>query len=904
MVCIFIKKPPELLLSNPYSFERPGLCCCFFIVNFSPWNARGRPREWHQPLTQRHQILTDLKPMVRKGKTSMHRLKFHSLQTRLLTAVFVSMLICFAAFSWYNWVAIERRFERLEKQEVKREVERLLATTVDQIRSYEVMIRDWAHWDDSVRFVTDRNEEFRQANLYPEVINPMAIDSIRYYNLKSELVYAVDRDADEKKVKLSAALDGMIKTYDILKTVPNGKAVSHLLRHSHWIVIATVHPIRPNSGEGPHSGYIVFAKAISKDFETKMSQLSQAELDLKLLTHESYDPDTFKLPYDHARALPPDLFPLSPEAVKHGHDYRIWEVDDARFHVNLGLRDANAEVVAVLSFIIKRSLRTEGSLIIKQLSSAVAVSFLILSALVLFVLQHYFLKRLTTLDHQLHNLLESDLKGLRVASQGHDEIAHLAHSINDLLGNIEEKTQNINDIVATVKSGFLIADRKGMIRKGVSAYCYHIFGPIVMEGQPLSRILFSGKRDQDHFTGLYEQLIENDIDPEFSLSQLPSEIQIGQKFIRMTGQPIVNGGSIEAVVFTVHDITHLMEVEEENRRNRSLIKIYSIQKAFSAFLQNSRELIRECHEQVYTNPARMRKNLHTLKGNFSVYGMVKAADLIHEIEEKSVLETGDIAAIEMEISNFLRDIQSTLNIDLEDAAQKQLTVDREKIVAFLHASQSWNDLAAARKKTESFVQNLISVSVYELMKPVFEDGQRMAQQLGKKIEFELEGGEIMVDPHDVQRLFQDLIHIIRNALDHGIERFQERRDKRPTGKIRLAFSIQDDDLHVCVEDDGRGIDHDKIRKRAVETQILSAEAASLATEDELVQLLFREGFSTSESPTAISGRGIGMAAIFDTIKKRQGTITIKSAKGRYTAVSMTIPLGHQSLRDAGLRAAS
>lgn len=176
--------------------------------------------------------------------------------------------------------------------------------------------------------------------------------------------------------------------------------------------------------------------------------------------------------------------------------------------------------------------------------------------------------------------------------------------------------------------------------------------------------------------------------------------------------------------------------------------------------------------------------------------------------------------------------------------------------------------------------------------------------MNKKVEFELQGGELRVDPHETQRLFQDLIHILRNALDHGIEHAHNRGSKHPVGRIRFEFTIESETLRIRVEDDRQGIDFERVRKKAVEAHILSPETAVLANNSELTAILFFDGFSTTSSPTHISGRGIGMSAIHDTIKKRNGTIDISSIRGQGTTVEICVPLNQLQSPTASLRSIS
>src|SRR5262249_29342075 len=135
-------------------------------------------------------------------------------------------------------------------------------------------------------------------------------------------------------------------------------------------------------------------------------------------------------------------------------------------------------------------------------------------------------------------------------------------------------------------------------------------------------------------------------------------------------------------------------------------------------------------------------------------------------------------------------------------------------------------------------------------------------------------------------------HLVRNAIDHGIEApdFRRARGKPADGRLYLRAFHESGKVKIVVADDGGGIDFDRIRRRGVERNLLSAEVAEMAGERELMELLFLPGFSTAEQVTNVSGRGVGMDVVRTNIEKIGGTIEIHSKRGEGTQVEITAPL--------------
>jgi two-component system chemotaxis sensor kinase CheA len=168
----------------------------------------------------------------------------------------------------------------------------------------------------------------------------------------------------------------------------------------------------------------------------------------------------------------------------------------------------------------------------------------------------------------------------------------------------------------------------------------------------------------------------------------------------------------------------------------------------------------------------------------------------------------------------------------------------------------------------------------------------LSLQKGKTIDLVMEGRDIEIDRTVLDEIGEPLIHLLRNSIDHGIETPEEREKagKNPVGKIRLSAQRNGDNVIIEVEDDGAGVDPEKLREAAVQKGFVTADEATKMNRNELVGMIFLPGFSTSKEVTETSGRGIGMDVVKTKIAALGGTVQFETRLGRGTKTSIKVPL--------------
>jgi two-component system chemotaxis sensor kinase CheA len=245
-------------------------------------------------------------------------------------------------------------------------------------------------------------------------------------------------------------------------------------------------------------------------------------------------------------------------------------------------------------------------------------------------------------------------------------------------------------------------------------------------------------------------------------------------------------------------------------------------------------------------------------------------------------------------------LDQVLNLSGEIGLTKnRLTCLRTEIMQGRTSSEVFRALDEAVSQLDLLVSDLQNAVMKTRMQPVgrlFQKYPRMARdlarQLGKDLDLELAGEETELDKTMVEELNDPLVHLVRNAADHGIESPEDRRmaGKPEKGTVRLSARQAGDHIVIEISDDGRGMRPDLLRRKAVEKGLLDAESAGSLDDRQALHLIFMPGFSTKDTVSSVSGRGVGMDVVKSNIQKLNGRIEITSEPGIGSRISISLPL--------------
>ncbi|WP_220749387.1 MULTISPECIES: chemotaxis protein CheA [Jannaschia] len=218
------------------------------------------------------------------------------------------------------------------------------------------------------------------------------------------------------------------------------------------------------------------------------------------------------------------------------------------------------------------------------------------------------------------------------------------------------------------------------------------------------------------------------------------------------------------------------------------------------------------------------------------------------------------------------------------------SIQRDSLDTHSQSVSELDDLQQLTRDIQDSVMAIRAQPVRSLFQRMTRIVREAAQMTGKDVQLETEGDATEIDKTVVERLADPLTHMIRNAIDHGLEGADERiaAGKGPTGRIRLSARQQSDRVIIEVSDDGRGINRSRVLARAMERNLVNQ--TSELSPGEIDRLLFLPGFSTTDGVSAISGRGVGMDVVQRSIRDLNGTISIASEDGQGCTLSISLPL--------------
>ncbi len=248
---------------------------------------------------------------------------------------------------------------------------------------------------------------------------------------------------------------------------------------------------------------------------------------------------------------------------------------------------------------------------------------------------------------------------------------------------------------------------------------------------------------------------------------------------------------------------------------------------------------------------------------------------------------------EERIDGFLEDV-SSLFITIERLKDlQQRMAERMKAHELVDELRQINTtLSGQSTALQQSVVELRRVPARELFSKFPRVARSLASKLGKQIDVHLDGEEIEIDKSLVEDLDGPLMHMIRNVCDHGIEPPEEReaRGVPPVGNVWLSCNLTKTHVVITVRDDGRGIDPDRLRRKAIDSGWHSPEAAAALSDQEAVELIFHPGMSTAEQVTEISGRGVGLDVVRTRLREHNGDVKVESQVGVGTTFRLEIPI--------------
>ncbi|MFZ5446110.1 MAG: ATP-binding protein, partial [Myxococcota bacterium] len=513
------------------------------------------------------------------------------------------------------------------------------------------------------------------------------------------------------------------------------------------------------------------------------------------------------------------------------------------------------------------------------------------------------------LAHVAARVQETRDYSLRATSRTNDELGLLTHAFNEMLHSVEvrdaeleqhrtnlsrmvdertaelkRRTEEMRLVFDTVDQGFVTIDRAGRMANERSARFDAWFDPPAPEatlGAHLSRRVpgFDAMLQLS-----WDQVLEGLFPLDVAIDQLPKRLSFGERVFSIQYTPMMKGAEVDGALVAVTDITQEVEADRHQAAQRELVaaisRLVADRSSFIDFLEETERLVGSLSQPDAQAVARA---LHTIKGTASIFGVESVAKVCHELEDQ--LEQGERPEIEQRVraawSAFLERVRPFVGDD-----EDRVHLSRRELHRLADELEPFAPAAA------STLRHWTLEAVEPRLKLLAQRGEVLAQRLGKAhVRFEVQDHGVRLHREPSAKLWGALVHLVRNALDHGVEEIAERVQAGKREAAVLSFTARSEAGTTVLEfsDDGRGIDWERVARKA---------GLQNPTRQQLVEVLFSDGFSTRDAASETSGRGVGLSAVADVVRELGGQLELDSTPGRGTTFRLTLPEPRAPLKRA------
>lgn len=523
------------------------------------------------------------------------------------------------------------------------------------------------------------------------------------------------------------------------------------------------------------------------------------------------------------------------------------------------------------------------------------------------------------------------LRKMNVASQTEGELTII---IGEDISKLRESERKLHEIFSSIPLGIFTVNSKAEIEEFQSSYLEYLLGPQDFTGKTMQEVLFEPAMES-----MSEKEKEGVVSLDFVLGQgsttydmlegfFPKqifypdpELNDGGRWLKVIYQPVVYDETVKRLMIILEDRTEIIKTREIKKKAK-LLEDQSVQRVFQLrqadnkglhlYMKELNSLIMRLYEEEKKNAdlKQLFATVHGIKGIARVAGFTFLKEAANQAEEEfqksdtRISEEGK-KKLEKLYSEFsalfslykaVYPESAIINSFAEAGGEKPSGKDQiswlfNQYNALLRAPNSLNKTF----KIDQLFWGLLSYHysfAESLEEGLTAQAGTTAAALRKKVKVHFDWGNVLIKTSVLSALNESLIHLINNAIDHGIEFPEERekQNKEAYGNIYILLSEKDSVLTCEVTDDGAGIDSVVIRETAAGKSIKSTVELSEMDDEEVLQLIFHPGFTTAEDVSETSGRGIGMEAVMSNLERFRGAIHIDSKKGRGTTFQLSMQL--------------
>jgi len=471
---------------------------------------------------------------------------------------------------------------------------------------------------------------------------------------------------------------------------------------------------------------------------------------------------------------------------------------------------------------------------------------------------------------------------------------------------LEDTNHKVNALLNNAGQGFLYFDNNMHIGSEYSKEAYEIFQQDLVN-KDITTLLYTDKEDQLFLKTTLQGILEDTpMRQEILISLLQQEFKINNRFINIEYKIL----SKTTFMLILTDITDKKELDQKIKNEQQILKmvveVATTLEQFVEIKQNYKNFILNINEYKDVHKlSELSMHIHTFKGLFAQKEMLHIVNSLHQFEDeialckKQNIITDTITNITFDIMNswLEQDIKILKSILGDDFISKEnyISIDKNRIGKLYAKVQQYIQTANTDTKAQEILDNIEELK-YNNIEILFRPYKKLIEQLSTRLNKEvypliLNGKDIYIS-NIYKSFINSLVHIFRNSLDHGIEsaeiRIENNKDQK--GTITCDIVKTDTNIIISIKDDGAGINIQKVKNKAIEKQLFSKKQLDTMDEQQLLLLIFEENFSTSETITDISGRGIGISSVLYELNKLHGEIQIINNIGQGVEFIFTLPI--------------
>ncbi len=528
-----------------------------------------------------------------------------------------------------------------------------------------------------------------------------------------------------------------------------------------------------------------------------------------------------------------------------------------------------------------------------------------------------------TTNDEFGNMGRELNENIAVTAKLHEEIHQLNYNLEEKITQrtieLEQKSKQIAELLNNAEEGFLSFGKNLLVDEQYSKECENIFQEKIAS-KNIADLLF--KEDGEDKT-LFLKVMNDAFDPkikqkrkEVLLHLMAKEMKISGNYVKVEYKLI----SEDTMMLILVDITEKKRLEKKIQLEQKILKmIVSVVGDIKEFKELVNEYYTFCDtkehfiqdEKTFMNGIiEYYRIIHTFKGNFAQKELVYIVPKLHSYEAKlNVLVKDSNRSFdefkEMVLQNDLRtwldkDIETINSILDQKLLEEDDTISVPESLVYKLEQDVQEIMSYPKDKRnityEDLLEDVTSIrkrSLNLLMKSYAKSVEKLAKRLDKKLyPIEVVGAEELYVTQEIDPFIKSLTHIFRNSLDHGIESIDMRIEHGKDEKATINCDIEENDQDVVINiiDDGKGIDPELIKEKAIQKGLYTQEEIEKMDHHSILMIIFSDTFTTKEKATEISGRGVGLGAVKAEVEKLGGSIKIDTTPYKGTAFSFTIPL--------------